>query len=212
MHRLFLVVVSIAFAACTGQSPAATGGTNAATGAAPTGPAATALPTPTAAASTSRPAATLTVFTSPLYGYTVTLPPGWSAGAAILKWDGTAQPAHEEPVNDKFGGPQAATAWAYAGPVSLDLAGYTKDRVAATLRDHGDTCPAGPEVSEPVQIGGQKGTFLAFDCGILINQALTVRDGVGYSFVMRDFSVAAATDATDRALFQQLLDAVVFPD
>ena len=215
MYRQFLALVSIAIIACTGPSPATPGPTTATTTmpASPTALAATVAPAPTTApAATVDPAATPTVFTSPLYGYSITLPAGWVSGAAILKWDGTAQSGHEEPEVDKFGGPPTASPWAFAGPVSLDLDGFVKDRIAANFRDHGDTCPEDPEVNEPIQVGGRTGRFLAWNCGILINQAVTVRGGVGYSFLMRDFNVAAATDPMDRALFEQLLDSVVFPE
>src|SRR6185437_10095295 len=117
MYRPFLAVLSIVVVACTTPSQATPGATTAATEPTAGSPAATVLPTQTAAAVASNPAATQTVFTSPLYGYSVTLPAGWRAGAAILKWDGKAQPGNEEPVNDRFGGPQSASAWAYAGPV-----------------------------------------------------------------------------------------------
>jgi hypothetical protein len=34
---------------------------------------------------------------------------------------------------------------------------------------------------------------------------------VGYSFLMRDFNVKAATDPADSVLFQGILDSVVYP-
>ena len=53
--------------------------------------------------------------------------------------------------------------------------------------------------------------LLSWDCGILINQALLIRDGTGFVFVMSDPGVQAATDATDRALLEGLLDSVTLP-
>jgi len=153
-----------------------------------------------------------TAFRSPLYKYTVTLPAGWAGGAAMLPWNGKSQSGHEEPDVDKFGGPSNASAWAFAGPTSLDLARFAKDRIEANSRDHSDNCPAQPEVSEPIEIGGETGAFLAWNCGILINQALIVRKGTAYAFLFRDFDVHAATDPNDRALFEQLLDSVTFPN
>lgn len=204
---LFFVAL-VALAACSGQS----GG--------PSSPPATVAVTPEVTqapttAATVKPAATATspaTFTSPLYGYTITLPPDWAAGAAMLPWDGKSAPGHEEPTVDKFGGPQSATAWAQAAPVTVDLDRFVNDTIAWTVRDHGDTCPAtAPEKTEPIEIGGEAGTLLSWDCGILINQALLVRNGTGYVFVMRDFAVPAATDPADRALFESLLNAVSFP-
>jgi hypothetical protein len=174
-------------------------------------------PTPSIVAATPRPAAsagavaTPSSFTSPLYGYRLTLPAGWTAAPAILRWDGKTQPGSEEPVVDKFGGPRSASAFAFAAPVALDLAGFVQDRIAATARDHGDTCPTGPEVDEPIMIDGQPGVFLAWNCGILINLALTVHGGTGFAMTMRDLGVRAATDPTDRALLDTLLASLAFP-
>ena len=53
--------------------------------------------------------------------------------------------------------------------------------------------------------------LLGFDCGILINSAVTVHDGMAYVFGFRDPSVHAATDPTDRATFLALLKSVTFP-
>ena len=74
------------------------------------------------------------------------------------------------------------------------------------------TCPAtAPETTEPIQIGGQAGVLLSWNCGILINEALTIRNDTGFVFVMRDTGVQAATDPDDRAIFETLLDSVKFP-
>ena len=80
------------------------------------------------------------------------------------------------------------------------------------MRDHGETCPAsGPETTEPIKIGREAGALLSWDCGILINMAVLVRDGTGFVLVMRDPDVHAATDAADRAILEELLDSVTFP-
>ena len=174
--------------------------------------AASADPVPVSSAGASPVAdASPVAFASPLYTYTVTLPAGWAAGAALFPWDGKSAAGHEEPVVDKFGGSTSASAWAYAGPTSSNLATLTKDAIAANTRDHGDTCPPEPEVNDPVKVGGEAGVFLAWNCGILINEAVIVRDGIAYVFAMRDPDVHAATDPADRALFQQILDSVQFP-
>ena len=69
-----------------------------------------------------------------------------------------------------------------------------------------------PDVTDQITIGGDPGTLLAFDCGILINNAIAVHDGVAYLFGFRDPAVHAATDPTDRATFVMLLESVRFPD
>jgi hypothetical protein len=62
-----------------------------------------------------------------------------------------------------------------------------------------------------VTIGGQPGVLLAYNCGILINFALTVDHGVEYWFVFVDQGVPAATDPTDHAPFLKMLSSVQFP-
>jgi hypothetical protein len=162
---------------------------------------------PSAAASPSGP----TVFTSPLYAYTVTVPAGWIAAPALLRWDGTRQ-SGPDAESDKFGGPKSLSAWGYAGPFSGDLAGFVTDRIAANARDHADTCPVDAlEINEPLQIGGQPWVLLGWNCGALINQAVTVRAGVAYAFNFRDLAVKAAADPADRAILQSILDSVELP-
>jgi hypothetical protein len=167
----------------------------------------TSTPTPTAVASPSGP----TVFTSPLYGYTVTVPTGWIVGPAIIPWDGIKQPGPDAEA-DKFAGPEKLTVWAFAGPFSGDLAALAADRIVANARDHSDTCPrAAPEINEPLQIGDQAWVLIGWNCGALINQAVTVRAGVAYAFVFRDRGVQTATDRADRALFLSILDSLELP-
>jgi hypothetical protein len=113
-------------------------------------------------------------------------------------------------VVDQFIGPADASSWAYAAPTTKVLASYVRATIEATLEDHADTCPAAPAAKDPIQIGGQPGTLLAWNCGILINQAVTVENGVGYFFGLRDLSVQAATNAADRKLFLGLLKSVQF--
>jgi hypothetical protein len=209
MDRRIASLLSTVVIAAACSAPAAQG-TAGPPSAAPTSAASAAPPstTVTPAATPSGP----TTFTSLLYKYTVTVPEGWTTSAALLPWDGVSQPGHEQAEVDKFVPPSSnAMAWGFAGPVSMGLNAFVQDRIKATARDHGDTCPTGPEVNEPVAIGNENGVFLAWDCGILINEAQAIRDGIAYVFVMRDLDVHAATDPTDRALLQALLDSVQFP-
>jgi hypothetical protein len=166
---------------------------------------------PPAAEATASPAGTASSFTSPLYDYTLTLPAGWSALAARVPWDGSSQPSYDAPVADRLGGPSTASAWAFAGTVTFDTPGFAEDRIDATARDHGSTCPAPPEVNEPMQIGGEHGVFLAWDCGILINQGVIVHEGIGFTLALRDPGVHTATDAAHRALIEALLSSMTLP-
>ncbi len=153
-----------------------------------------------------------TTFTSETYGYSLTLPGGWTSVQASALWDGKGSPGSDDAVADQFIGPAAASSWAFDAPTAKDLAAYVKGTVKATVEDHGDTCPATPDAQDPIDIGGQPGMLLAWNCGILINQAVTVERGVGYLFGFRDPSVQAATDAADRKLFLALLRSVQFTD
>ena len=201
-------VALLALAACSGGSGA------------PSSAPASVLVTPGATqapsvAPTAKPAAatgaTPVAFTSLVYGYSVTLPAGWNVGAAMLHWDGASSPGHLDSSVDKFVSPATVSAWGYAGPVTGDLDQFVKDNIAWNVRDHGDTCPAAkPEKNEPIQIGGEAGVLLSWNCGLLINEALLVRDDTGFVFVLRDPEVPAATDPADGALFKALLDSVTF--
>jgi hypothetical protein len=169
-------------------------------------------PSPSASASPSASPSGPTTFTSPLYRYTATVPAGWVATPALLRWDGVNEPGPYA-ESDVFAGPARLTAWAISGPFDGDLAAFVADRIAATHRDHADTCPvADPEINEPFQVSGQAWVLLGWDCGALINEAVTVRSGVAFEFVFRDLAVQAATDPTDRALFRSILDSVELPD
>ena len=160
---------------------------------------------------TSKPAETPSLFTSVQYPYSLMLPPGWHAGAAVEKWDGTSQPGSTEPSVDKFGGSASASAFAMAAETELDLPDLVKDRIAANFRDHGDTCPVEtPDVNEPTTVGDDPAAFLAWNCGILINMVVTVHDGLAFLMVMRDTQVHASTDLADRALLDTLLSGVRF--
>ena len=179
-------------------------------------PMSTATPTVVQSPTVSPSAATLpsgpSVFTSPLYGYDIALPGGWTVGPARIRWDGASAPGDDFPSVDRFVGPERRSAWGFAGPFSGDLAAFVSDRIAATARDHSDTCPvAEPEINEPLQIGGQPWVLLGWNCGALINTAVTVRAGVAYTFTFRDLAVNAATDPDDRAIFRSMLDSIELP-
>jgi hypothetical protein len=165
--------------------------------------------TATEAAATS--AAAPTTFISTTYGYSVTVPAGWTSVAATLPWDGQSDSSHAAPAADQWNSPGSSSAWALAAPFDEDLAAYVKERIAANFAAHGATCPEKPAAQDPVTIGAVPGTLVAWDCGILINIGYAVHDGVGYMFGLRDPAVHAATDAEDRATFITLLESVKLP-
>ena len=211
MSRTLVMSVSalIAIAACAG--PGATPASPAATAAVSQAPSIAVATAPVTVAPPT--VATPVSFTSPLYHYSVTLPARWSVGPALLPWDGASAPGHDDASVDRFDSPATVSAWGFAGPATVDLDRFVAENIAWTVRDHGDTCPARtPETNEPIQIGGKAGILLSWNCGILINQALLIREGTGFVFVMRDPNVPAETDPDDRAILESLLDSVIFAD
>lgn len=171
----------------------------------PVGTGPTPSPIPTAPASPS-------TYTSKLYAYSITVPPGWRSLSAASRWDGSGAPDMEDLVIDTFVSPGQAAMLAAAAPTSKDLATYTADGIAADFAVHRSTCPAAghPDSVESITVGGQPAKLVSMNCGILINVAYTVHAGQGYRFVFRDTAVHAATDPADKAAFLALLASVVF--
>ena len=174
------------------------------------GPTGTSLPAATATA-TAASSPTPVVFASTRYPYSIALPIGWVATSARTTWDGTGSPTADDPAVDEFENPGVTgLAFGVATPTKSVLAAWVADGIANNFRVHGDTCPQTPNSVEPVTIGGQPGTFVAWDCGILINSAFAVANGYGYRFTFRDPSIQAATDAADKATFTTMMGSVVF--
>ena len=169
-------------------------------------PTGTARPTATASSSP-----TAVVFASTHYPYSITLPIGWVATPARTTWDGTGAPTYDDPPVDEFENPGlTGLAFGFATPTTSLLAAWVADGIATNFRVHGDTCPRTPNAVEPITIGGQPGTLVAWSCGILINTAFTVARGYGYRFVFRDPSIHAYTDPGDKATFTTMLGSVAF--
>jgi hypothetical protein len=151
-------------------------------------------------------------FTSTTYGYTLTPPEQWTSAQASGRWDGQSGLDIESSQVDKFRSPSTDPAfWAVATPWRQSLAAFTSFTIFSIASFHGDTCPAEPNRRSAIVVGGEPGVLLAYDCGILINQAVTVHRGVGYWFVFRDQGVQAATDPADHATFLRILGSVQFP-
>jgi hypothetical protein len=158
----------------------------------------------------SSPAPTPTVFRSPLYGYSIVIPDDWKATPAVVRWDGESQPSLGTNV-DQLSGPHLI-ALGFAGPFSGDLTAFTQDRLAANARDHSDTCPSNAlQLNQPTTIGGERGVLLGLNCGARIDQVITVHDGVGYAFTIRDTAFSSTLDSTDLASVQSMLDSLIFP-
>jgi hypothetical protein len=150
------------------------------------------------------------VFRSPLYGYSIVVPTGWRATPATVRWDGESAPSLGPNV-DQLAGPHLIML-GYAGPFAGNLAAFVQDRIAASIRDHSDTCPSNAlQLNQPTTIGGEPGVLLGLGCGARIDQAITVHDGVGYAFTIRDKAFSSTLDPQDLAIVQSMLDSLTFP-
>jgi hypothetical protein len=160
--------------------------------------------TPSPAPAT-RPHPTADIITSRHYHYAETLPAGWRlAGQATQQWDGTGSPGDHDPQSDLFLGPSGVEAWAYAAPTKENLAAYTRTTMQAAAAVH--QCPANPQSSQAITIGGAPARLLAFQCparsGFLVELAVIVHDGTAFVFGSQN---PAGTKASDRAAFRQWL-------
>ena len=214
LRAAICLALTVAIAACAGGAPSATGSAPSAPGSVATtpSPVASAVASSTPAPTSAGPSASPTSFTSKTYGYSLTVPGGWTIIQATAAWDGKGAPFHDVPEADQFVGPAAASAWFFGAPTTKDLKAKVNESIAANAASHGNTCPAVPDVQDPIQIGSEPGVLLGYNCGILINSGITVHKGIAYLFGFRDPAVHAATDPADRAAFLELLKSVQFPD
>jgi len=152
-----------------------------------------------------------TAFTSTTYGYTLTVPAGLTSRQAFAKWDGESELNGDSAEVDLIGDPgDTSGVWAAAAPSKRDLVAETAYAITWNAHYHGDYCPQRPDITTRITVGGQPGVLLAYNCGILVNTAVTVAHGVDYWFVFVDRSVAAATTPTDHATFMKILSSVQF--
>jgi hypothetical protein len=148
-------------------------------------------------------------FRSPLYGYSLVVPKGWTATPATVRWNGRTQPS-QDPTVDQIAGPHLI-ALGFSGPFAGNLTAFVADRIAATARDHADTCPPNAlQLNEPTSIGGQPGVLTVWNCGALIEQVITVHAGLGYDFTIRDLAFKATLDPADLASVRSMLDSLIF--
>ncbi len=159
---------------------------------------------------TASPGPTPNVFRSPLYHYSIVVPTGWTATPGTVRWDGESQPSLGPNV-DQLAGPHLIVL-GYAGPFAGNLAAFVQDRIAANARDHSDTCASNAlQLNQPTTIGGEAGVLLGLNCGARIDQAITVHDGVGYAFTIRDTAFSSTLDPPDFASVQSMLNSLIFP-
>jgi hypothetical protein len=158
----------------------------------------------------SSPTPTPNVFRSPLYGYSLVVPTGWSATPATTRWDGVSA-ASLGPNVDQLAGPHLIVL-GYAGPYAGNLTAFVQQQIAASARDHSDTCPSNAlQLNQPTTVGGRPAVLLGLNCGARIDLVITVHDGVGYAFTIRDAAFSPTLDPTDFATAQSMLDSLTFP-
>jgi hypothetical protein len=120
-----------------------------------------------------------TEFTSPEYGYRLTLPSDWLATPATTSWDG-GDIDHTADYADRFTTPEALPVFVLAGPAQ----GSLSEAVDAHLSWLSDArgCPE-PTSTASVTLDGIPATRVAIHCpeGVfgptLVSKAITVRDG-----------------------------------
>ena len=175
---------------------------------------ATAIATATSAAmSTTFPATTASesVFTSPLYGYSIVLPADWTPRPATEAWDGNVGGFGSSTANsDVFQGTMIFnTLWAAAAPTTKGLNDFVSEENAidATMHD----CENPPDIDEPITLDDEPARLTAKNCPIgnktLIASAAVIKDGVGYFFYFRHVD----PDPSSLDVFQELLTGVTLP-
>ena len=150
------------------------------------------------------------VFVSRGHGYTATLPGGWSAQAA-QPWRLPGSQAHENGGVDVFYVRPYAVAWGFTAPAQASLATYATatTRAAAQL-----SCPAVPQVNQPITIGGAPALLIGMSCpspgGVLMLTAVTTQKQKTLVFEFEDTSGIASTAQVDRVAFREFLAGIRF--
>ena len=165
-----------------------------------------AAPSPGASAAQSRAShpgvsPTVHLFRSRLYGYAVAPPAGWSA-RPDQHWGGIGAPG----LVDVFRGQPYVAALAFAVPRPARPVVYATaiTRTAAQL-----PCPAAPQISQAVTIGGTPAWLIGMRCpargGVLMLTALTTGGRSALVVMFEDVSGIVSAGRPDRAAFRELL-------
>ena len=144
---------------------------------------------------------TVHVFRSQLYGYAVALRAHWSA-QPDQHWGRIGAPG---PV-DVFRGQRYVATLVFAAPRPARPVVYATaiTRAAAQL-----PCPAAPEISQAVTIGGTPAWLIGMRCpargGVLMLTALTTGDRSALVVMFEDVSGIVSAERPDRVAFRELL-------
>jgi hypothetical protein len=190
----------------------------------PPRPTSTPAPTPTASPITTPPptppvvpSSTLVPFTSTTYGYSIKYPSNWGTRPSVATHDRTIYPTDTDASVDYFSA-SAPTAndpgLIVAGPSvprGTTLAAWTA-AVEQLQAGAGFTCPP-PQVSEPLQIGGEPAQLLTWTtCPSWLLWAAVVHGNRAYHLIWIDQNATnnPALQTTDKALFLRILASVTF--
>ena len=144
---------------------------------------------------------TVHVFRSRLYGYAVALPADWSV-QPDQHWGGIGAP---DPV-DVFRGQPYVAVLAFAVPRPARPVAYAIaiTRTAAQL-----WCPAAPQISQAVTIGGTPARLIGMRCpargGALMLTAVTTSGRSALVVMFEDVSGIVSAEQPDRAAFREFL-------
>jgi hypothetical protein len=203
-------IVGVAALALINQSPGA--GTRATPTPQPTASAAAVESPGVSPATSAQPTAPPSVFTSPLYHYTIDLPAGWTAYPAMLAWDGTGSPGHDTAEVDQFKSSTGTVAWAFAAPTTKSVAAFSAERTAADAVEH--PCGTTPEIDESTTVDGDPARLTVKHCepvgGILVANTVVIRLGTGYVFYIQHPPEDTA-DPEDFEVLRTLLSGVKLP-
>lgn len=116
-------------------------------------------------------------FVSPVYGYTIVVPAGWSARPASAAWDGSSRVDSSAPITDQLQGPLGLFLFVYGGPTGLALGDFAAEQQRNTAAWHG--CPDVPDSIVETTLSGVPARLHTFLCqGNLVHKLFAVRDGM----------------------------------
>lgn len=195
-----ILAASLTVAACApGSSPAPT----------TSPPAATASPSPSPspsdAAASPSPAGDVTM-ASKLYPYTLTVPGDAVAIAptlATVAWDGKNQIDSGDQQTDWLGFDGGRTFFVYGAPTAASLDDFAASSQKQVAEWHG--CPAEPESTADVTIGGSPARLHLFHCqGLLVMKIMALESGFG--LVLNQIGPDADAATEQALLLQRIAD------
>ncbi|HTY72982.1 MAG TPA: hypothetical protein VMI11_11240 [Actinomycetes bacterium] len=162
-------------------------------------------PTVTSSSSASRTPLTQQ-FTSPLFGYSIAYPSGWTVTSGMKAW---TDPEGDPPSVDVFQSPGKARFLVVSQPLPR---GWSALRWERQVDEPGTLarCFPAPGRWKTVTVDGHQGGILGGDYGCFFTKAVVVANGRGYLFTGQagptmDFS---GSTIFDRTLFDEMVDSI----